>query len=81
MKYTDLIDKYKCDKCGHVFEGRLVKLIPASTSIKILTPIQPPMFVAKDGSIKRGGYNAEEGDSTLHCPSCEEPHLFGFNGV
>lgn len=88
MKHTEqsiVAKKYKCDKCSHVFESRSVKLVPATTNIKTLIDEYKhnkwSMLVAKDGTIRRGGHDAEEGDSTLHCPSCGELHLFGFSGV
>lgn len=75
----DLETIYKCDECGHIFKGKEAKLKLVPNDVHFSPSLfMNFIFVDKEGKV-RGGYNPpKEDDSILHCPKCEEPHLFGF---
>ena len=83
MKFTDITGKHKCDFCHETFEASEVKLVEPADNVKLFTPIQPFVFVDKDGVIMtatKQPTNAQ-GDKILACPKCDHTHLFGMDAI
>ena len=78
MEFKDVTGTYKCDKCKKSFKANEVVLQPANSNINF--PLVRIMVVSEKGIIS-GCHTPQKGDQTLHCPYCNELHLFGFDKV
>jgi len=71
--------KYKCDNCSEVFAEEEVVLKDFGNNFHIFG--QSVMVKNKNtGKVCRTSTDKiEEGDCSIHCPKCDQVHLFGFD--
>jgi len=78
MLLSDLKERYKCDECGYMFDGKDVKLEPYPSNIQMF--FRSIYVVDEEGKIIQT-MNPKSTDKTLNCPKCNYTHLLGFNKV
>jgi len=73
--------RYQCDKCKSTFEESEIVMKDFIDNLHILgNPIMVKNRISGKPSMVYTD-QIKEGDCSLHCPKCDEVHLFGFDTV
>jgi len=77
--FTELTGTYKCDNCGHKFDGKEVKLHPFGDGVVFKgNCFLKFVFVNKAGKLTSSYEQPKSDEMVLSCPKCNYTHLFGF---